>query len=178
MRDHRLDRHLTTTNSLPRAIKPCRSLFRRFLLYSPDGRVKRRQRFALVEIGDIVLLLLWLIACTRRGETQDRGVPPKKIRRRLSTTVRRKRVDTRDWAMRALPWLTRASAGNEEALTNLVAKLPPEDHATASAVAAVMAAAAVLANATEGEEGGAPPSLLNEYASRVLSPSTRSRSAI
>ena len=42
------------------------------LLHSPDGRIKRRQRFALVESGDIVLLLLWLMAFIRGGDSRQR----------------------------------------------------------------------------------------------------------
>lgn len=48
-----------------------RSTFRRHRLHSPDGRIKRRQRIEFVESGDIVLLLLlsWLMAYARRGDT-------------------------------------------------------------------------------------------------------------
>ena len=45
------------------------------------------------------------------------------------------------------------SAGDEETWSTLVAKFPSEDHAAISAVAA----AAVLASATEAEDGNAPP---------------------
>ncbi|CAN0472328.1 unnamed protein product, partial [Laminaria digitata] len=44
-----------TPNSLLRAIKLWYLM--PALLHSPDDRIKRRQRFALVESGDIVLLL-------------------------------------------------------------------------------------------------------------------------
>ena len=47
------------------------------------------------------------------------------------------------------------SAGSDETWTTLVAKFPSEDH-TAVSTAAV-AAAAVLASATEAEDGNAPP---------------------
>ena len=55
MGEHRPNRESATPNSLPRAtmlrcIMPA-------LLHSPDGRIKRRQRVALVESRDIVLLL-------------------------------------------------------------------------------------------------------------------------
>ena len=43
-------------------------------LHSPDGRVKRRQRFALGENGDIVLLLPWLMVYTKRRNTRLKGV--------------------------------------------------------------------------------------------------------
>ena len=42
------------------------------LLHSSDGRIKRRQRFALVESGDIMLLLPWLMAFTRGGDSRQR----------------------------------------------------------------------------------------------------------
>ena len=42
------------------------------LLHSPDGRIKRRQRFALVESGDIVLLLPWIMSYTRRMDSRQR----------------------------------------------------------------------------------------------------------
>ena len=43
-------------------------------LHSPDGRIKRRQRFALGKIGDIVLRLPWLMAHTinRRRDWRHR----------------------------------------------------------------------------------------------------------
>ena len=44
------------------------------------------------------------------------------------------------------------SAGNEETWNTLVSKRPPEDHAAVSAAAA----AAVLASATEIQQGNAP----------------------
>ena len=49
----------STPNSLLRAIKLW--CLMRALLCSPDGRIKSRQRFALVESGSIVLLLPWLV---------------------------------------------------------------------------------------------------------------------
>ena len=59
------------------------------------------------------------------------------------------------------------SAGSDETWTTLVAKFPSEDH-TAVSTAAV-AAAAVLASATEAEDGNAPPWRPdNEHTSEVL----------
>ena len=52
-----------TPNSLLRAMKLWYVMSA--LLHSSDGRIKKRQRFALVESGDIVLLLPWLLAFTR-----------------------------------------------------------------------------------------------------------------
>ena len=42
------------------------------LLYPSDGRIKRRQRFALVESRDIVLLLPWLMKFTTGGDSRQR----------------------------------------------------------------------------------------------------------
>ena len=53
--EHRPNRDSATPNSLLRGIKFWYLM--PVLLHLPDGRIKRRQRFALVECGDIVLLL-------------------------------------------------------------------------------------------------------------------------
>ncbi|CAN0583788.1 unnamed protein product, partial [Laminaria digitata] len=66
MGGHRPNRDSATPNSLLRAIKLWYLM--PALRHSPDGRIKRRQRFALVDSGGIVLLLPWLIAYTRRGD--------------------------------------------------------------------------------------------------------------
>ena len=52
MGEHRPNRDPATPNSLLRAIKLWYLI--PALLQSPDGRIKRRQRFALVESGDIL----------------------------------------------------------------------------------------------------------------------------
>lgn len=58
--DHRLNRDLTTTNSLLWEIKRWYILPVR--LHLPDDRSKRWHRFALVEGSDIVRLCPWLMA--------------------------------------------------------------------------------------------------------------------
>ena len=68
---HRPNRHSETPSSLLRAIKlwyivPA-------LLHSQDNRVKRRERFACVERGDITLTLTWLMEYTSRAATRGRG---------------------------------------------------------------------------------------------------------
>ena len=70
MGEQRPHRASVTPNSLLRAIKLWYLM--PALLYSPDGRIKRRQRFALVESGDIVLLLPWVMAFTRGGDSRPR----------------------------------------------------------------------------------------------------------
>ena len=70
MGEHRPNRDSATPNSLPRAIKLWYLM--PALLHSPDGWIKKRQRFALVESGDIVLLLPWLMAFTRGRDSRPR----------------------------------------------------------------------------------------------------------
>ena len=70
MGEHRPNWDSATPNSLLRAIKLWYIM--PTLLHSPDGRIKRRQRFAVVESGDIVLLLPWLMAYTRRRDSRQR----------------------------------------------------------------------------------------------------------
>ena len=67
--EHRPNRDSATPDSLMRAIKLWYIM--PALLHSPDGRIKRRQRFALVESGDIVLLLPWLMAYTSRRDSRQ-----------------------------------------------------------------------------------------------------------
>ena len=63
MTEHRPNRDSATPDSPIRAIKLWYLM--PALLHSPNGRIKKRQRFALVESGDVVLLLPWLMAFTR-----------------------------------------------------------------------------------------------------------------
>ena len=70
MGEHRPNWDSATPNSRLRAIKL--SYIMPPLLHSPDGRIKRRQRFALVESGDIVVLLPWLMAYTRQRDSRER----------------------------------------------------------------------------------------------------------
>ena len=68
--EHRPNRDSSTPNSLLQVIKlRCRMLA---LSHPRDGRIKRRQKFALVESEDIVFLLAWLMAFTGRGESRER----------------------------------------------------------------------------------------------------------
>ena len=66
--EHRLSRELETPSSLLRAIKLWYIL--PALLHSQDGRVKRRERFASVERGDITLFLPWMMEYTRRASAR------------------------------------------------------------------------------------------------------------
>ena len=69
MGEHRPNRESATPNSLLRTIELWYIM--PALLHSPDGRIKRRERFALVESGDIVLLLPWLMAYTSRRDSRQ-----------------------------------------------------------------------------------------------------------
>ena len=124
------------------------------LLYSPDGRIKKRQRFALVESGVILLLLLWLVAFTRGRDSRSRDAAlvaseEAKLERASSACHHTGGVKVAARNLLAEP----RSEGNEEAYNTLVSKFPSEDHAVASAAAV----AAVLASATEVEDRKAPP---------------------
>lgn len=66
------NQHLTTPNSLLGTVK--RQYILLALLHSLDGRMNRGQRLVLLESGDVVLLLPWLIAYRRRGDTRHRDV--------------------------------------------------------------------------------------------------------
>ena len=69
--EHRQSTQSETPQSLLRSIKlwyipPA-------LLHSQDGRMKRRERFASAERGDLILLLPWLMEYTRRTSTRQIG---------------------------------------------------------------------------------------------------------
>jgi len=66
MGEHRSNGDSATPNSLLRAITLWHLM--PTLLHSPHGRIKRRQRVALVQSGDIVPLFPWLMAYTRRRD--------------------------------------------------------------------------------------------------------------
>ena len=59
----------STPNSLLRAIKLWYLMLA--LVHSPDGRIKRRNVFALVESEQIVFLLVWLMPFTRGGDSRQ-----------------------------------------------------------------------------------------------------------
>ena len=72
--NHALREHRPNRDSAPNSVLPAIKLWYLMpaLLDSPDGRIKRRQRFALVENGDIVLLLPWLMTFSRGGDSRQR----------------------------------------------------------------------------------------------------------
>ena len=124
------------------------------LLHSSDGRIKKRQRFALVESGDIVLLLPWLMAFTRGRDSRPRDAALEaseeaELERASSACRHAGGVKVAARNLLAEP----RSEGNEETWNTLGSKFPSEDHAAVSAAAAD----AVLASATKAEDGNAPP---------------------
>ena len=174
MGEHRPNRDSTTPNSLLRAIKLLYIM--PALLHSPDGRIKRRQRFALVESGYIVLLLPWLSAYTRRGDSRQRDATQEAseeaiLERAWSECRHAGGVKVTARNLLAEP----RAAGDEETWHTLVVEFPSEDHIAVSAAAV----AAVLASATEIEEGNAPPWRPDdECASEVLFNVISSRSVL
>ena len=128
---HRPNRDSATPNSLLRAIKYWYLM--PALLRSPDSRINRRQRFALVENGGIVLLVPWLMAFTSGGDSRQRDAAQEaskkeKLERALSA------CSHTGWfkvAARNLPAEPR-SAGNDKTWNALVAKFPSENHAAVS----------------------------------------------
>ena len=126
-----------------------------------------------MESGDIVLLLPSLMAFTGVGDCRQRDAAQeaseeKKLERASSACSQARGVKVAARNLLAEP----RSAGSEETWNTLVTTFPSEDHAAVSAVAAD----AVLAGATEGEDGHAPPwPPDNEYAPEVLFNVTSSR---
>ena len=68
---HRPNKHSETPSSLLRPIKLWGIV--PTPLHSQDSRVKRRERFASVERGDITLILSWLMEYTSRASTRLKG---------------------------------------------------------------------------------------------------------
>ena len=134
--------------------------------HSPDGKIKRRQSFALVESGGIVLLLGWLMAYTRLRDSRQQDAAheaSEEAKLERASSVCRHAGGVKVAARILLADIL--SAANEETWSTLLAKFPSEDNAAASAVAA----AAVLASAPEAEDGNTLPWRPdNEYTSDVL----------
>ena len=76
--DHRQSTQPETPQSLLRSTKLWYIL--PALLHSQDGRMKRRERFASAERGDLTFLLPWLMEYTRRTSTRKAAAKPAKRR--------------------------------------------------------------------------------------------------
>ena len=161
--EHRPNWDSATLNSLLRAIKLWYLI--PALLHAPDGQIKKRQRFALVESGDIVILLLWLMAFTRGGDPTQPDAA-KKLRRAGSSNGRRRREATREaQSGSAQPSGKATNTGKRGNVEHTDGQVPLQAHVAESAAAAD----AVLLCATEGEDGNALPWRPEvEYASEVL----------
>ena len=126
MGEHRPNPESATPNSLLRVIKLW--YFMPARLHSPDGIIKRRQRFALVESGDTVFLLPWLIVYTRRSKKRQRDAAhdaseEAKLERASSVCRHAGGVKVATHTLLAEP----NSAGSEETWSTSVAKFPSED---------------------------------------------------
>ena len=115
------NRESPTPNSLLQAIKLWYIM--PTLLDSPDGRIKRRQRFAWVEIEDIVLFLPWLMAYKRRRDSRQRDAAREaseeaKLERASSACRHAEGVKVAARTLLAEP----RSAGNKETWSILAAK--------------------------------------------------------
>ena len=147
--DHGTNRDSSTSNSLLRAIKLWYLM--PALLHSPDGTIKKRQRFALVETGDIVLLLPWLMAFTRGRDSRPRDAA---LVASVEAKLERASSACRHAGSQSVSTQPSGRATiNEETCNTLVAKFPSEDHAAVSAAVAD----AVMVRAIEGGDGNAPP---------------------
>ena len=143
--------------------------------HAADDRFKRRQRFALVENGDAVSLLPWMMAYTRRGGARQRDAAQEaskeaQLERASSACRHTGGVKVASRTLRA----ESRSARNEKTLAMLGVKFQPEDHTADSAAAA----AAVLAGATNVDGvSEAPQSQNDEYAFQMRFHIIISRSA-
>ena len=153
MGEHRPNGNSVTPNSFLRAIKLWYLM--PALLHSPECRIKRRQRFPVVESGNVVLLFPRVMVFTSGGDSRQRDGTQKASEEERSSNGRHPRVTTWEGVKVAAHILLaeQRSAGNKETCNTLVAKFLPEDHATVTAPAAE----AVLASATGGGDGNSPP---------------------
>ena len=95
------------------------------LLHSPDGRIKKRQRFALVDSADIVLVIRGVMAFTEGRDSRRRDAvleawAEAKLERASSACRRAGGVKVAARHLLAEP----RSEGNEETWNLLVSKFP------------------------------------------------------
>lgn len=124
--EHRPNRNLVTLSCFLWAMKLWNILMA--LLHLPDGPIKMRQRFALVESGHTVLLLPWIMAYKARGN-KTAGRSPKNLEgdatleRASFVVMSRGRSQSRSTRPSGK---TSRSGGNEETWATVVANFPPE----------------------------------------------------
>ena len=124
--EHRQNRQSETSNSLVRAIKLGYIL--PALLHSQDGRVKRRERLASVERGDVTTLLPCLMGYTyrasaRRSNPAHEATDETKFKRAPSACHHPWRVTVSARNLLAEPRVT----GSEATWERMKAKFPDED---------------------------------------------------
>lgn len=150
--EHWTNRDLAAPNQILLVIRLCYIL--QPLLHLRGGRVKKRDTFALVTHGDMVIvrLLLWLLTYACRDTPRLRNAAQetsKGAKHSRAAALCRLRGSSRSTYRFVVAALGRQRGGG----AFLTAEAPPELHATVSAAAAVEG----LASATEAEGGSAPP---------------------
>ena len=115
--------------------------------------MKRRERFASAERGDLTLLLPWLMEYTRRTSTRQIGQVREEtdadmFKRTVSACRHRGGVTVAARRLLAEP----RAPGNEKTWRRVKAKFPEENQACVSEAAA----AAVAASSSDQEEGSVP----------------------
>ena len=144
---HRPNRQSETPSSLLGAIKLWYIVPE--LLHSHDSRVKRRERFAYIESGDITFILPWLMeytsqASTRRREPTYKTTDAAKHERASSACRQSGGMSVAAGSFLAEP----RAPGDKVTWERVKAKFPGEDRASVSE----SATEAVAASSTEPEE--------------------------
>ena len=148
---HRPNRQSETPSSLLGAIKLWYIVPE--LLHSHDSRVKRRERFAYIESGDITFILPWLMeytsqASTRRREPTYKTTDAAKHERASSACRQSGGMSVAAGSFLAEP----RAPGDKVTWERVKAKFPGEDRASVSE----SATEAVAASSTEPEEESVP----------------------
>ena len=149
--EHRQSTQSETPQSLLRSLKLWFILPN--LLHSQNGRMKRRERFASAERGDVTLFLPWLMEYTCRTSTRQSGQAREEMdadmfKRASSACRHREGVTAAARSLLAEPH----APGNEETWERVKAKFPEEDQTCVSEAAA----AALAASSFDPEEGSGP----------------------
>lgn len=138
------------------------------LLHSSEDHITGRESFPLLERGDIVLQLPWLMA-SREGWTCVSGLQLMKPRRKLSSSGRHQNASTRGGVTGAArtPLGEPRPPGTKETWEMLKAKFPTEEASFVTAAAVVVAASAME---SEGVflRGARTACLIRKWLSKLL----------